>query len=67
MNLQKATAKAEHLEFLFNQLRSRSDNEAACLLAVIRMGADLNVICEKLQNDPDFLSSPDLHQLMVVK
>ncbi|CAK4032408.1 hypothetical protein AC578_7882 [Lecanosticta acicola] len=65
MNLQKATSRAESLQFLFEQLRTRSDNEAACLLAVIRMGADIDIICQKLKSDPNFLfASPDLSALM---
>lgn len=63
-SLEKVTARADNLEFLFGQLQSRSDNDAACLLAVIRMGADLDMICEKLRSEPDFLAQPDLSQLM---
>ncbi|KAK4503209.1 hypothetical protein PRZ48_006637 [Zasmidium cellare] len=53
LKLDTATSRAENLECLFSQLRSRPDNEAALLLAVIRLGADLDQLVERLKAESD--------------
>lgn len=47
--LDTATSRAENLDYLFHQLQSRSDHEAALLLAVIRLGADMDQLVERLK------------------
>lgn len=47
--LDTATSRADNLEFLFAQLQERPDNEAALLLAVIRLGADMDQLVERLR------------------
>lgn len=53
MKLDTATSRAHHLEYLFEQLRTRADNDAALLLAVIRLGADVDQLVERMQAEPD--------------
>ncbi|KAF2165368.1 hypothetical protein M409DRAFT_24218 [Zasmidium cellare ATCC 36951] len=53
LKLDTVTSRAENLEYLFEQLRSRSDNEAALLLAVIRLGADVDQLVERLKAETD--------------
>lgn len=53
LKLDTATSRAENLEYLFAQLKSRSDNEAALLLAVIRLGADVDQLVDRLKAETD--------------
>lgn len=53
LKLDTATSRAENLEYLFAQLRSRPDNEAALLLAVIRLGADMDQLVDRLRVEVD--------------
>jgi len=53
LKLDQAIVQGQNLQLLFEQLRTRSDNEAACLLAIIRLGVNVDVIVEKLRHDPD--------------
>lgn len=64
--LSEATVQAETLQYLFDQLRSRSDNEAACLLALLRMGVDVEVLVTQLKTSPDdlFKMSPNSSRLL---
>ncbi|KAI5361967.1 Putative zn(2)-C6 fungal-type DNA-binding domain-containing protein [Septoria linicola] len=68
MRLSESTAKTESLEYLFEQLRVRSDEESSMLLAVIRLGADLDKVVVQLRSMPQqFFSGivPDMAQLMM--
>ena len=53
MRLTEASTRAENLEYLFEQMRTRPDNEAAMLLAIIRIGADLDAIVTRLKTEDD--------------
>ncbi|EME45371.1 hypothetical protein DOTSEDRAFT_71185 [Dothistroma septosporum NZE10] len=53
MRLTEASTRAENLEYLFDHMRTRSDNEAAMLLAIIRLGADLDAIVTRLKSEDD--------------
>lgn len=66
LKLDQATTKADDLQFLYEQLRTRSDDEAACLLAIIRLGADIDILVEKLRREPDILRAPstEFNQLL---
>lgn len=61
MKLDRATTRAEDLQYLFDQLRSRSDPDAACLLAVIRIGVDVDLIVDRLKTEPDLKWTSSLH------
>lgn len=49
LKLDTATSRADNLEFLFAQLQERPDDEAALLLAAIRLGADMDQLVERLK------------------
>ncbi|SMQ49143.1 unnamed protein product [Zymoseptoria tritici ST99CH_1A5] len=55
VKLGEFTTRTENLEFLFEQLRSRSDEESALLLALIRLKADVDKVVAQLKKDPDVL------------
>lgn len=44
------------LEFLFQQLQTRSDEESSLLLALIRLKADIDKIVKQLRKAPEMLS-----------
>ncbi|EMF13268.1 uncharacterized protein SEPMUDRAFT_28816, partial [Sphaerulina musiva SO2202] len=50
MKLHKSTTKTENLEYLFDQLRTRSDQESALLLAFLRLGCDVDKIVAQLKS-----------------
>lgn len=53
MRLTEASTRADNLEYLFEQMRTRPDNDAAMLLAIIRLGADLEAIVARLRSEDD--------------
>jgi hypothetical protein len=55
VKLGEFTTRTENLEFLFEQLRSRSDEESALLLALIRLKADPDKVVGQLKSNPDVL------------
>ncbi|KAM3416127.1 hypothetical protein BST61_g7736 [Cercospora zeina] len=59
MKLDEATAKTNSLEFLFEQLRTRSDEESSMILAIIRLGADLEKVVSQLKEAPQEVFSKD--------
>ncbi|CAK1365274.1 unnamed protein product [Cercospora beticola] len=59
MKLDEATAKSDNLEFLFDQLRTRSDEESSMILAIIRLGADLEKVVSQLKEAPQQVFSKD--------
>lgn len=59
MKLHKSTTKTENLEYLFDQLRTRSDQESALLLAFLRLGCDVDKIVAQLKSAPQQLLSRD--------
>ncbi|KAF2206898.1 hypothetical protein CERZMDRAFT_102954 [Cercospora zeae-maydis SCOH1-5] len=52
MKLDEATAKTDNLEFLLEEMRTRSDEESSMILAIIRLGADLEKVVSQLKEAP---------------
>lgn len=53
--LDEYTTRTENLEFLFEQLQSRTDEESSLLLALIRLRADVDKIVAQLKEAPQVL------------
>lgn len=53
--LDEYTTRTENLEFLFEQLQSRTDDESALLLALIRLKADVDKLVARLKDAPEAL------------
>ncbi|KAF7188849.1 Nitrogen assimilation transcription factor nit-4 [Pseudocercospora fuligena] len=69
LKLHQSTSRAENLEYLYEQLRTRSDDEAALLLAIVRLGADIDKMVMQLKSAPDLswakgMNPPDISKLL---
>ncbi|KXS95851.1 hypothetical protein AC578_7882 [Pseudocercospora eumusae] len=69
LKLHQSTSRAENLEYLYEQLRTRSDDEAALLLAIVRLGADIDKMVVQLKSAPDLSwakgrNPPDISKLL---
>ncbi|SMY28053.1 unnamed protein product [Zymoseptoria tritici ST99CH_1A5] len=54
------SAKVASRDFLFQQMRSRSDEDSALLLCLVRLGADIDKLVARLKFAPEELLSRDL-------